>query len=186
MYFVNAQHFYDWNRGRNHVNFRGGPFPYGEGWPQIADAIRQRDRVCRRCGKTPEANGRALDVHHVVPFRASRDNSPENLVALCMICHREVTRLEEIEYAPYYATPRACLVCGSDFYPENPRVKLCSPACVRERQRERGRARDHRRSTRKTEYMRRWRAQNREHVNAYARQRKARRRQAQTGPDQTP
>lgn len=37
--------------------------------------------------KTPAENGRALDVHHIVPFRFSGDNSPENGRALCRSFH---------------------------------------------------------------------------------------------------
>lgn len=49
--------------------------------------MRACDGVCRGCGKTPTANGRALDVHHIEPFRFSGDNSLDNLVALCRSCH---------------------------------------------------------------------------------------------------
>jgi DNA invertase Pin-like site-specific DNA recombinase len=36
---------------------------------------------------TPAENGRALDVHHIDPFRFSGDNRLENLRALCRSCH---------------------------------------------------------------------------------------------------
>ncbi len=60
---------------------------YGPGWKSIREQVRARDRVCRHCGKTPEENGRALDVHHVDPFRFSGDNSPDRLEAPCRKCH---------------------------------------------------------------------------------------------------
>lgn len=60
---------------------------YGAGWKRIRGEVRERDRVCRRCGKTPQENGRALDVHHVEPFRFSGDNSVDKLIALCRSCH---------------------------------------------------------------------------------------------------
>lgn len=60
---------------------------YGPAWKEIKAAVRERDRVCRECGRTPEENGRALDVHHLDPFRFSGDNSMDNLVALCRSCH---------------------------------------------------------------------------------------------------
>ena len=73
---------------------------YGEGWPKIKEEIRQRDKVCRRCGKTPEQNKRALGVHHLKDFKYFkgdfvRANNPINLVALCQICHLEVRALDE-------------------------------------------------------------------------------------------
>lgn len=43
--------------------------------------------------RPPAENGRALDVHHIKPYRYTKDNSPENLVALCRSCHmRSVDR----------------------------------------------------------------------------------------------
>lgn len=60
---------------------------YGAGWKRIKAEVRARDEVCRECGKAPAENGRALDVHHVAPFRFTADNSLDNLVALCRSCH---------------------------------------------------------------------------------------------------
>ena len=74
-------------RERN-PNWRGGrALSYGSGWKVIKEQVRARDRVCQHCGKTPEESGRALDVHHLQPFRFSGDNSLDNLVALCHSCH---------------------------------------------------------------------------------------------------
>src|SRR5207248_7856881 len=75
-------------RGKRNGRWRGGrTLPYGPSWKMIKALIRARDETCANCGKTPERNGRALDVHHREPFRFSGDNSPENLVALCRSCH---------------------------------------------------------------------------------------------------
>ena len=63
---------------------------YGPGWKQRRQEIRDRDKVCRSCGKTPEENGNALHVHHLVPFRYGGTNLPENLVALCDSCHHTI------------------------------------------------------------------------------------------------
>jgi 5-methylcytosine-specific restriction endonuclease McrA/DNA-binding CsgD family transcriptional regulator len=75
-------------RGPRNGNWRGGrALYYGTAWKTARDAARARDRVCQHCGKTADMNGRALDVHHVEPFRFSGDNSIENLIALCHSCH---------------------------------------------------------------------------------------------------
>ena len=63
---------------------------YGPGWKARRAEIRERDRVCRSCSKTPEQNGRALHVHHLVPFRYGGTNLPENLVTLCDSCHHAI------------------------------------------------------------------------------------------------
>lgn len=74
--------------GEKNGNWKGGrALNYGPNWKAIKEQIRARDVVCRECGKTEEENGRALDVHHLYPFRFSGDNSPDNLVTLCRSCH---------------------------------------------------------------------------------------------------
>jgi len=64
------------------------PISYGPGWNKLADSIRERDgHRCRNCGAAGE-----LDVHHIIPFRRFDDpdeaNDPDNLVSLCVRCHR--------------------------------------------------------------------------------------------------
>ena len=39
------------------------------------------------CGKTKEENKRNMDVHHIVPYLDSKDNSLDNLICLCRRCH---------------------------------------------------------------------------------------------------
>lgn len=75
-------------RGPRNGRWRGGKvLSYGTNWNQVKAKIRERDRVCKNCGKTPEQNGRALDVHHIDPYRFSGNNDPDNLIALCRSCH---------------------------------------------------------------------------------------------------
>ena len=76
--------------GASNERWRGGRvLNYGPGWKQLRRQIRERDKVCQRCGATPEENGRALDVHHKVPFRFSGRNDPDDLEALCRPCHMQ-------------------------------------------------------------------------------------------------
>ncbi len=75
-------------RGARNGRWRGGRvLNYGPGWKSTKVKVRERDRDCRNCGKSPAENGRALDVHHIQPFRFSGDHSLDNLVALCRSCH---------------------------------------------------------------------------------------------------
>jgi len=82
------------SKGENSPTWLGGCEPYrGESWRYARRAARQRDNQCADCGKTPDELGRALDVHHIIPFRNfGRDrhleaNDLSNLVSLCNICH---------------------------------------------------------------------------------------------------
>lgn len=77
-------------RAERNGRWRGGKvMSYGPEWRRIKAEVRARDGVCRECGKTSSENGRALDVHHLDPFRFSGDNSPKNLVTLCRSCHMQ-------------------------------------------------------------------------------------------------
>ena len=56
-------------------------------WSSIRKQVLERDRyICQYCGKTDEI----LDVHHIIPYRISKDNSMLNLVSLCKNCHSYV------------------------------------------------------------------------------------------------
>lgn len=80
-----------YRRGPAHALWGGGRKYYGASWVAARAACVARDRACRHCGITPAELGRALDVHHVVPFRDFADhlaaNDLSNLVALCPRCH---------------------------------------------------------------------------------------------------
>lgn len=87
--------FLEWYRGENVYNYLGkeGPWRSDMGfytsafWYEQCGKVRRRDKVCQRCGKTQKENGKALDVHHVIPRRISQDDSVSNLIALCVSCH---------------------------------------------------------------------------------------------------
>ena len=56
----------------------------GENWKEIRLDILKRDNFkCQLCG---EKNKR-LDVHHIIPYSETQDNSLYNLITLCKRCH---------------------------------------------------------------------------------------------------
>ncbi|MBL4542043.1 MAG: HNH endonuclease [Rhodobacteraceae bacterium] len=57
----------------------------GSRWKTIRKAALQQTPFCAFCGRT-----RHLQVHHIIPFRLTRDNSPTNLIPLCRACHKRV------------------------------------------------------------------------------------------------
>jgi 5-methylcytosine-specific restriction endonuclease McrA len=80
--------------GKDSPTWRGGHEPYyGPSWRPARRQARARDGVCQDCGTTHEQVGRALDVHHIVPFkrfgveRHAEANDLPNLVTLCPPCH---------------------------------------------------------------------------------------------------
>ena len=57
-------------------------------WLTLRNLVLERDMFkCQRCGKTHHTT--ILDIHHKVPYAISKDNSPNNLVALCKSCHKK-------------------------------------------------------------------------------------------------
>jgi len=70
--------------GSNHYNWKGGPVPYGPDWSIQRDRARNRDNhSCQLCGVTEEELDHELSVHHIKPFRESKDNNLDNLICLC-------------------------------------------------------------------------------------------------------
>ena len=57
----------------------------GSRWNTIRKGALRQTPFCACCGKT-----RHLQVHHIIPFRLTRDNSPTNLIPLCRACHKRV------------------------------------------------------------------------------------------------
>jgi 5-methylcytosine-specific restriction endonuclease McrA len=55
-------------------------------WYIIRQLVLERDNFkCRICGRMHHEI--LLDVHHIVPWRISKDNSVGNLITLCRSCH---------------------------------------------------------------------------------------------------
>lgn len=80
------------NKGKhpwNYIDGRSkfmGPARYGDDWDKIRYLVYLRDCfTCQDCGVQKQS----LDIHHKIPFLESKDNSLDNLVALCKPCHRK-------------------------------------------------------------------------------------------------
>ena len=91
-----AQH----RTGNNASNWKGGfQSYYGPNWRAQQRAARKRDGYkCQYCGVTQIKTKRALDVHHIRPFREfwyipgknenyKQANDLTNLISLCTACH---------------------------------------------------------------------------------------------------
>ena len=88
--------------GKNASNWKGGyQSYYGPNWRAQQRAARKRDKYhCQHCGATQTKIKRALDVHHIRPFREfgyvpgknesyKQANDLINLISLCKVCHKQ-------------------------------------------------------------------------------------------------
>lgn len=101
--FCNVQCRLQWQResgymyGPNSPTWLGGYVDErGPNWTRQTLASRKRDHfTCQRCGATEADIGKALDVHHIKPWRSFADdwqsaNHLDNLISLCNRCHQIV------------------------------------------------------------------------------------------------
>jgi intein/homing endonuclease len=59
----------------------------GFNWKKIKKMVKERDGYCCvDCG-VKEESPFYLQVHHIVPFRLTQDNSLDNLITVCPKCH---------------------------------------------------------------------------------------------------
>jgi 5-methylcytosine-specific restriction endonuclease McrA len=69
-----------------HTNGRGSR------WIKLRREMIAEHGKCASCGVTEK-----LSVHHMIPWRLTHDNRPENLVVLCRPCHAREDRLWEAD-----------------------------------------------------------------------------------------
>jgi len=75
--------------GNSNGRWTGGKAKYNidyKDWYILRQMILERDGFkCQSCGRTHHET--LLDVHHIIPYKISNDNSIENLIVLCRGCH---------------------------------------------------------------------------------------------------
>lgn len=88
-----------WNGAANPAWSGGHPPYYGMNWKRQQRATRRRDdHTCQLCRLIETKSRRALDVHHIRPFRffSSTEyrsaNKLANLITLCSRCHTKAER----------------------------------------------------------------------------------------------
>lgn len=64
----------------------------GSRWIKLRRELIAECGKCASCGATEK-----LSVHHMIPWRLTHDNRPENLVVLCRPCHSREDRLWEAD-----------------------------------------------------------------------------------------
>lgn len=88
-------------KGKLNHRWRGGITPHPM-QPELRKIILERDSYrCRMCEKSSYRR-RQLHIHHVDPYEQGKasNEDPDNLIALCSVCHGKVTGFES-RYAPF-------------------------------------------------------------------------------------
>lgn len=105
--FCDMKCFGEWKAnnwtGEDNPCWRGGHAPYyGANWLRQQREARKRDNhCCQLCGINEAECRRALDVHHIVPFRffgierCREANALSNLISLCDSCHKYAERASQ-------------------------------------------------------------------------------------------
>lgn len=70
-------------------------------WFRVAKENRRNE--CQNCGA--EADNRELDVHHIIPVAAGGTNHEENLITLCIKCHRKIEQYTKKFTEPHLLKP---------------------------------------------------------------------------------
>ena len=60
----------------------------GSRWRRLSNEVKNRIPFCVIC-----ASMKRLEVHHIVPYRLTTDNSKNNLITICKPCHYKVEKL---------------------------------------------------------------------------------------------
>lgn len=85
------------NRGKKHWNWMGDSPVYinknysNTRWKDLRLNILKRDNwTCQNidCGKNYRNGKKRLHVHHIIPYKKTKDNSESNLITLCISCHK--------------------------------------------------------------------------------------------------
>ena len=64
---------------------------YDKDWNKIRQQALMRDKfVCQKCN----SDNILLEVHHILSFLLTKDNSLDNLISLCKKCHRKIEAME--------------------------------------------------------------------------------------------
>ena len=89
-----------WNKGKNHLidnRIKIKPLEniktkkYGmrqEDWINFSISLRKKESLCKICKKNLDY--RKLDIHHINPYKISKDNSEKNLIVICKNCHSKI------------------------------------------------------------------------------------------------
>lgn len=67
---------------------------YGKDWTAISRRMKAKFPVCLDpLALHPSVFRPSDEVHHIVPFKLTKDNSDENLIPVCRSCHEALERM---------------------------------------------------------------------------------------------
>lgn len=101
-----SEYHHNYIDGDKNCNWKGGYSHYrGEDFERIKSEYFT-DKRCAICGTKEK-----IHIHHIIPYRLTHDNSPRNLIPLCIRHHKwfESLTVPVIEESENYETSRICI-----------------------------------------------------------------------------
>lgn len=83
-------------RGREQVSSKSKLRLSTKKWQKIRKQCYERDNyTCQECGikcvsKDKKVLNRTIQCHHIIPWSKTNDDSLDNLITLCVSCHRKI------------------------------------------------------------------------------------------------
>lgn len=87
------EYFHNYVEGEKNAHWKGGHSRYRADFERVKRKYFSKKQFCALCGTTKRIN-----IHHIIPYRLTQDNSIDNLIPLCASHHKKV----ECFTAPIY------------------------------------------------------------------------------------
>ena len=79
------EYHHNYIEGEKNCNWKGGASRKRGNFEEVKRKHFSGTRFCAMCGTTKHVH-----IHHIIPYRLTQDNSPDNLIPLCRSHHKSV------------------------------------------------------------------------------------------------
>lgn len=87
------EYFHNYVEGENNAHWKGGHSKYRGNFERVKRKHFKKIQFCAICGTTKKIN-----IHHIIPYRMTQDNSLENLIPLCASHHKKIEHITQPIY----------------------------------------------------------------------------------------
>lgn len=80
-----TEYFHNYVEGEKNGNWKGGAKSYRGDFEKVKKQHFAGAQVCAICGTS-----KGIHIHHIIPYRLTKDNGTDNLIPLCRKHHKMV------------------------------------------------------------------------------------------------